>query len=127
MTTNLLPTLTGQGRIFINVDGPGCSNPYKYYGCMKLDSVDKSFGDITPIYCPSNTTYDEFVEIGSVKGADSRATSTLTGILPINEESALEVLGRAGAGLIFKCIMAVAHVLINSLNLIQQLSLKMYD
>lgn len=98
MTTNLLPTLTGQGRIFINVDGPGCSNPYKYYGCMKLDSVDKSFGDITPIYCPSNTTYDEFVEIGSVKGADSRATSTLTGILPINEESALEVLGRAGCG-----------------------------
>ena len=88
--------LTSQGRVFINTSGVGCGNPYNFYSCMKVDSVDKSFGDITSIYCPSETSYDEFVEVASIKGADSRWTSTLTGVLFIDEQTALEYLANQG-------------------------------
>lgn len=88
--------LTSQGRVFINLDGSGCGNPYTFYNCMKVDSVDKSLGDITSIYCPDPNAYDEFIEVASIKGADSRWTSTLTGRLEIDRKSALEQLLEQG-------------------------------
>lgn len=84
--------LTGQGRVFLNLDGAGCGNTYDFYNCMKVGAVDKSLGDITSIYCPDPTQYDEFIEVASIKGADSRWTSTLTGRLEINAKSPLETL-----------------------------------
>ncbi len=82
--------LTGLGRVFVNSSGRQGGNRYKYHSCMKVDGVDKSLGDVTPIYCPKPDQYDEFIEVGTIKGADSRATSTLTGYLPIDGKGVLE-------------------------------------
>lgn len=82
--------LTGLGRVFVNSSGRQGGNRYKYHACMKVDGVDKSLGDVTSIFCPKPDAYDEFIEIGTIKGADSRATSTLTGYLPIDSRGILE-------------------------------------
>jgi len=92
----LNPALTGQGRVFINVDGEGCGKTYTYYNCMKVDGLDKSLGDITSIYCPDPNQYDTFIEVESIKGTDSRFTSTLSGKWPIDSQSPLEELLNQG-------------------------------
>lgn len=96
MAKQLNPTLTGDGRVFINTDGPGCGNSFRYSNCLKLAGLDKSLGDITPIYCPDPNTYDEFKEVASIKGADSRWTSTLSSKLPIDTYSLIEELVMQG-------------------------------
>jgi hypothetical protein len=90
----MAPALTGLGRVFINSKGPG--NKYLYHSCMKIDGIDKSLGDVTPIYCPDPIEYDKFIEVATVKGADGRATSTLTAYLPINTISPLEEIYNQG-------------------------------
>ena len=96
MAVTLNPALTGQGRTFINTEGAGCGNGYPYLGCYKVDSLEKSLGDVTSIYCPSDESYDQFVEVASIKGADSRWTSTLTGTLTVDTETELEKILRRG-------------------------------
>ena len=96
MAGNFVPLLTGNSRLFINESGPGCGNGYSYLSCYKLEGLEKTLGDIESIYCPSNSSYDEFDEVGSVKGADSRWTSTISGTISMNQQSALERLVRAG-------------------------------
>lgn len=82
--------LTGLGRVFVNASGRNAGSRYKYHSCMKIDGIDKSLGDVTPIYCPDPDRYDEFIEVATIKGADGRATSTLTGYLPMDSVGALE-------------------------------------
>lgn len=89
------PTQTGLGRAFV-AESLGCGKGYVYQSCLKVDALSKSFGDVTAVYCPSDDTYNEFVEIASIKGADSRATSTLSSVLPIDRESVLERLANLG-------------------------------
>lgn len=96
MASSFRPVLTGEGRVFVNPDGQGCGRPYRFHNCMKIDALDKSLGDVTPIYCPDESRYDQFVEVASIKGADSRYTSTLTGRLPVDSESVLEYILRKG-------------------------------
>jgi len=96
MANNLNPILTGRGRVFINENGSGCGNAYGFHNCMKVDSLEKSLGDITSIYCPDSNTYDEFVEVAAIKGTDSRWTSTLSGRIAVDAESALERILRRG-------------------------------
>jgi len=87
-------TLTGLGRVFLNANGLG--GKFSYHSCMKIDGVDKSLGDVTAIYCPDPKRYDEFIEVATIKGADGRATSTLTGYLPIDALSPLEQVYNQG-------------------------------
>lgn len=90
------PTITSEGRFFINKDGPGCGNPFQYHNCIKLAGLEKSFGDITPIYCPNPNQTDDFIEIGTIKGADTRWTSTLSSKLSVNTPSILEDIAQQG-------------------------------
>lgn len=96
MATKLTPVLNGEGRVWIQTDGAGCGSPYIYHNCAKLDALDKPLGDITPIYCPDPDRYDQFVEVGSIKGADSRATTTMTSRLTCDTETQLEIILRKG-------------------------------
>lgn len=97
MVNSLLnPTFTGEGRVFINIDGYGCGSAFDFHNCMRIDGLDKSFGDVEPIYCPDPENYDSFVEIGVLKGGDSRWTSNLAGKLPVDTYSPLEVLANRG-------------------------------
>lgn len=84
--------LTGLGRVFIQKGSRNCGSFYKYHSTMKIDGVDKTVGDVTPIYVPDPKRYDAFIEAGTISGAESRATSTLTGYLPLNNKGALEDL-----------------------------------
>lgn len=86
------PVLTGLGRVFINKNSRNCGNFYKYHSTMKVDGLDKSVGDVTSIYAPNPKRYDEFIEIATISGSESRATSTLSGYLDIEKSSALEEL-----------------------------------
>ena len=96
MATNLNPILTGRGRVFINENGAGCGNVYSFHNCMKIDSLEKSLGDITSVFCPDEDSYDEFVEVAAIKGTDSRWTSTLSGRMTVDTESVLERILRRG-------------------------------
>ena len=92
----LNPVFTGEGRIFINPQGYGGGTKFNYHSSMKIDGLDRSLGDYEPVYLPDPNNYDEFVEVGSIKGAASRVTSTLSGKLPINTYSGLELLADRG-------------------------------
>jgi hypothetical protein len=77
--------------------GYGGGTKFKYHNNMKIDGLDKFiWGTIEPVYLPDPNNYDEFVEVGSIKGAASRVTSTLSGKLPINTYSGLELLADRG-------------------------------
>lgn len=88
----LNPAFTGEGRVFINPRGFGGGTKFNYHSSMKIDGLDKSLGDLEPIYVPDPKKYDEFIEITTIQGSDSRVTSSLSGKLPIDAESPLEVL-----------------------------------
>lgn len=92
MNSLIKPLQTGEGRIFINTGGFGVDTSFDFHNCMKIDGLDKSFGDVEPIYCPDPRQYDSFIEIDVVRGADSRWTSTLSGKLPATAYSPLETL-----------------------------------
>lgn len=92
MTNILTPVQTGEGRIFINVDGFGVNTKFDFHNCMKMDGLDKSFGDAEPVYCPDPSKYDEFIEVAAIRGAESRWSSSLSGKLPADSYSALEIL-----------------------------------
>ena len=84
--------LTGLGRVFVQKSGRNCGSFYKYHSSMKIDGLDKTVGDVTSIYVPDPKRYDEFIEAATISGAESRATSTLTGYLPLKNKGALEDL-----------------------------------
>jgi hypothetical protein len=46
---------------------------------LKSAGISQDFGDITSIYCPDPAAFGQFVEVGTFRGAEGRATTTLTG------------------------------------------------
>jgi photosystem II stability/assembly factor-like uncharacterized protein len=46
---------------------------------VKAGSITKAFGDVETIEVPDPNQFDEFVEVGTIKGAEERTTVTLTG------------------------------------------------
>jgi photosystem II stability/assembly factor-like uncharacterized protein len=60
--------------------------------------VSKGYGDITSIECPSSTEYDGFTEVDSIKGAEERATTTLTGRYAASVASELLRMAENGCG-----------------------------
>lgn len=95
----LNPAFTGEGRIFINPQGYGGGSKFEYHSAMKIDGLDRSLGDSEPVYLPNPKKYDDFIQVGAIKGTDSLVTSTLSGKLPIDTYSALEIL--AGRNCLF--------------------------
>lgn len=91
----LKPALTSDSRVFIAPKRASCANPYQYHNCMRAEGLDKSFGDITPIYCPHPTKAGQFVEIAAIEGGEGRWTSSLVGRLPIDYQSILAQLAVA--------------------------------
>lgn len=88
----LIPAQTSDSRIFIAPNRASCGAAYTYHSCMRMEGVDKSFGDITSVYCPHPTRTGEFVEIAQIQGADGRWTTSLVGRLPLNYQSIIAQL-----------------------------------
>lgn len=90
--TSTTPAQTQDSRIFIAPNRASCGSTYTYHNCMRMEGVDKSFGDITSVYCPHPTKVGEFLEVAQVQGADGRWTTSLVGRLPLSYESILKLL-----------------------------------
>lgn len=94
--TNFKPVMTGQGRVFINASTDICNTSYDFHACMSVTSLSRSAGDVTSIVCPSDTQFNKFDEVATVQNPATRWSSGLSGMLPVNVASPLEVIERNG-------------------------------
>lgn len=87
---------TGYSRVFLI---PGRARPDRapsYQSCMKAGGLSQGFGDVEKIECPDPNNYGKFNEVGSIKGATERATTTLTGRYALNLASTMLEMARNG-------------------------------
>lgn len=70
---------TGQGRVFLQQYGANPGNPYTYLGCARMTGFSKSYGDVTPVRCPSADAYDQFDVVDEVRGEDGLPTTSVVG------------------------------------------------
>ena len=76
MTT---PARTGQSRVFI-IDGRARPDHQpSYQSSMRMGSPSYGFGDIEAIENPDPDRYDNYIEIGEIRGASERPTTSLEG------------------------------------------------
>ena len=99
MSTQFTPAQTGLFRVFLIEDRAGPSNEPDYQSSMMLGGIDHPFGDEEAIKVPHPGRYDEFVEIGSVKGAADRPSTSLTGQYALDLASEIFRLGRKGCAI----------------------------
>jgi photosystem II stability/assembly factor-like uncharacterized protein len=85
--------LTSDARIFIAEHGAGCGREYNYYACMKVGSVNKSYGEATPVYCPGDIA-GEFIQTDSYRGDESSWTTDLSGYKPRGARSPLQRMSK---------------------------------
>jgi photosystem II stability/assembly factor-like uncharacterized protein len=90
--SSFVPDQTGFSRVFIIEDGVRADREAVYHSCMRLDTLEQSYGDVERIECPDPNKANEFVEVGEVQGADERPTSSLVGRYPAKELSTLKRL-----------------------------------
>lgn len=96
MSTAFRPAQTGFSRVFL-VDGRARPDHCPtYQGNMKAGSISQSFGDIEKIEVPSTTEWGKFIEVGSIRGQEERATITLTGRYAADLRSEMLRLALAG-------------------------------
>lgn len=96
MSLGFRPAQTGYSRVFL-VDGRARPDHCPVYqGNMKAGAISQSFGDIEKIEVPSATEWGKFVEVGSIRGQEERATITLTGRYAADLRSEMLRLARAG-------------------------------
>jgi hypothetical protein len=86
-------TQTGKGRLFIKRNNPNTCNKYQYNGCVSVGGVSTTFGTPSTIYCPSESRYDEFEVVASIRSTSvDRPSLTLKSYLPMNRRSTFESL-----------------------------------
>jgi len=79
MATTTTPAQTGQSRLYV-IDGRARPDHQpSYMSQVVAGGISQDFGDITSIEVPNPNKFDDFVEIGTIRGAQDRATVTLTG------------------------------------------------
>src|SRR4030042_1761665 len=69
---------SGQGRVFIERDGPSPANPDYYYGCLSLDGPSQDLGTPDPIYCPSGAQRNKWDIVDSIPKAPALGTTDFT-------------------------------------------------
>lgn len=75
--SDFTPLKTGLARVFTLEKRAGPANKPAYNSCMKPMGISQSFGDITKIEAPDPERYGQFIEIGQVRGAEERMTTSL--------------------------------------------------
>jgi hypothetical protein len=81
--------LTSNGRIFIAEEGVGSGCEYSYHNCMRLDGLEKNYGEVEPLYCPDPERSGEFTEVAFIRGAEGRWGTNMVGRLPADYRSVL--------------------------------------
>lgn len=86
------PLQTGFTRVFITEGGARADRKPTYSSCTKAMGLDKGYGDETKIECPDPNRANEFIEMGTITGAEDRATSSLVGRYFSDQSSVLMAL-----------------------------------
>lgn len=68
---------SGQGRVFIQPWAAGPGNAYQYQGCGRATGFSEELGDVTPVYCPSPDSYDDFEVADEIRGEGGLPTTSL--------------------------------------------------
>lgn len=68
----------GSVRIWIQEDGINPLAPYRYYGCMMMDSPNQDLGTPDPIYCPSSEQRNKWDIVDDVPKAPALGTFDFT-------------------------------------------------
>lgn len=97
--TSFMPAKTGLSRVFL-IDGRARPDHQPVYqSSMKAGSLSQSFGDVEKIEIPSSSAFNQFVEIGTIRGSIERVTVTLTGRYALDLKSEILKLARRGCSI----------------------------
>ncbi len=99
MSDTLEITKTGNSRVFL-IEGRAAPNHVPAYkSCLRAGALSQGFGDIERIECPDPHNYGKFIEMGEIRGATERPTTSLEGRYPLNSKSDLLRLARQGCAM----------------------------
>jgi len=76
------PLVNSFTRVWVIDGGARVDRDPEFLYYMKLDTVEKNFGSVNPIYEPSKIQYNEFDETASYRDEEERPTSSLIGRYP---------------------------------------------
>lgn len=94
--TELVPLKTGLTRVFVIEDRARVDHSPNYQFCMRMDALTQSFGDIEKIECPDPNRPGHYIEVGRIRGASDRPTTTLEARYALNIKSLLQRLALKG-------------------------------
>lgn len=96
MATTNNPLLSAYTRVFIIEGRARPDHDPEYLSCLRMTGLTQGFGDIESIECPDPYQYGNFVEVGQIRGATERPTTTLEGRYEVDALSLLVRLAREG-------------------------------
>jgi hypothetical protein len=109
MAHTVTPLKSSYSRVFLIEDGAGPSHAPEYHSEIAARGLTHGFGDAERIEVPDPSKLGSFIEVGEVRGAVERPTTTLEGRFPSKNLSDLHRLARTG------CYTDV-HVVIGACN-----------
>ena len=99
MTTSYTPLTTSHTRVFIVEGRARGDHKPSYESCLKMTGLSHGLGDITMIECPDPKSYGKFIEVGHIKGATDRITTSLEGRFALALRSTLMRLSSEGCAI----------------------------
>jgi photosystem II stability/assembly factor-like uncharacterized protein len=99
MTDSFDITKMSNSRVFLIEGRARADHVPSYKSCLRMTAVTQGFGDIERIECPDPHRYGQFIEVGQIRGATERATTSLEGRYPLNAVSDLLRLARKGCSI----------------------------
>jgi photosystem II stability/assembly factor-like uncharacterized protein len=76
---NYTPAKNAYSRVFLIKRRARGDHAPSFQSCLIAGSVEQAFGDIERIECPDPDEYGGFIEVGTIRGAEERPTTSLTG------------------------------------------------
>ena len=96
MASSIVPAKTANSRVFVIEGRARPDHAPSYQSCLRMTGLAQGLGDVDSILCPDPYQYGAFVEIGQIRGAKERVTTSLEGRLAMDIISTLRRLGRIG-------------------------------
>ena len=76
---NYTPAKNAYSRVFLIKRRARGDRAPSFQSCLIAGSVEQAFGDIERIECPDPEEYGGFIEVGTIRGAEERPTTSLSG------------------------------------------------
>ena len=96
MSESFIPAVNSLSRVFLIEGRAGPTHEPTFESCLKMMGLDQALGDVTRIECPDPNTPGKFIEVGTFRGAEERASTELVGRFAIDLRSTLIRLAKQG-------------------------------